>query len=132
MCGQDRNILEAFQLFLNEIIPFPNPLFFLCHKKSVKTVLFSFIHSPQHHRSGYFHQWLFHYSFFCTLIYATGTNVSVPFFKMIKQADTPRQFIRQVLITSSKSRCHPGFTTSRHYQLAVGVSKMIKSVEQVL
>lgn len=50
---------------------------------------------------------------------------------MIKRADTPCQFIRQVLITASKSHCLTGFITTRQYQLAVGVYKM-KSVDQVL
>lgn len=67
----------------------------------------------------------------CPLIYATGTNVSLTFLKMIKRADTPCPFIRQVLITASKSHCLTGFITSRQYPLSVGVYK-IKSVDQVL
>lgn len=68
----------------------------------------------------------------CPLIYAAGTNVSLTFLKMIKQADTPCQFTRQVLIMASKSHWHTGFITTTHYQPSVGVYKMITDVDQVV
>lgn len=137
MCGQDRNILDSSQLFLNERIPFSNPVFFLWHRKSVFS--FIFIYSLHHNSTGvgtsisgcsFTYFWPIFPLLFSNL--CSRNKCQRDLFKMIKQADTPCQFIRQVLITSSKSRCHTGFITSRHYQLAVRVYKMIKHVDQVL
>lgn len=47
MCGQNRNIVDASELFLKERIPFSSPVFFHCHRKSIFKQLFIiiFIHS---------------------------------------------------------------------------------------
>lgn len=134
MCGQDRNIVNV-SYFLYEIIPFTSHLCFL-----LLFWLFYF-HLFIYHRSAGVGTSISSCSFFlffglhclsCPLIYATGTKVSLTFLKMIKQADTPCQFIRQVLIMASKSHCHTGFITTAHYQSSVGVYKMIMDVDQVL
>lgn len=87
MCGQDGNIGVASQLFPNERIPFSSPVFVLCHRKSVFKhfyFIYSFTTAAR--------EWVLpsaavpslilglHF-FFCRLIYATGTNVSVTFLK---------------------------------------------------
>lgn len=135
MWGQDRNIVDVLYYFLYERIP---ASFAFCAKEKVFFQPFYFDLFIYHNSAGVgtsishiSHSHFFGLHFLpCPLIYATGTNVSLTFLKMIKRADTPCQFIRQVLITASKSRCLTGFITTRQYQLAVGVYKK-KSVEQV-
>lgn len=134
MWGQDRNIVDVSYYFLYERIPASSAF---CAKKKLFSSHFILIYSFTITAQEWALQSPFPFSFFglrflpCARIYATGTNVSLTFLKMIKRADTPCQFIRQVLITASKSHCLTGFITTRQYQLAVGVYKM-KSVDQVL